>query len=194
MQNHLGKQWLTFTDPPQSQPQPQSLRRVYAYLPDTYTHILLPRPSPAVPRWNVAKLCAMWLSEFLVLISSLPRWPVVSLAENIASCGKVTCKFTDIWHYLRGNRSEVRMRVQLTTAALPTSLRCCVANLKLSTPTTNWLRTLSNTGGQLNKFPFSTSLRIHTHIKFNLLDKSVTCETTTTTKIAPYLVLGLSLF
>lgn len=143
---------------------------------------------PATPRWNVAKLCAMWLSEFLVLISSLPRWPVVSLAENIASCGKVTCKFTDIWHYLRGNRSEVRMRVQLTTAALPTSLRCCVANLKLSP--------LSNTAGQLNKFPFSTSLRIHTRIKFNLLDKSVTCETTTTattTKIAPYLVLGLSL-
>lgn len=143
---------------------------------------------PATPRWNVAKLCAMWLSEFLVLISSLPRWPVVSLAENIASCGKVTCKFTDIWHYLRGNRSEVRMRVQLTTAALPTSLRCCVANLKLNPP-----NCLSNTVGQLNKFPFSTSLRIHTRIKFDLLDKSVTCATTTTTKIAPYLVLGLSL-
>lgn len=43
--------------------------------------------------WNFG---AMWLSEFLVLISSLPGWPVVSLAENIASCGKVTCKFTDI--------------------------------------------------------------------------------------------------
>lgn len=121
MQNHLGKQWVTFTDP---QPDSASESAVCVCISTRYIYTHLP-PHHAMPRWNVVKLCAMWLSEFLVLISSLPRWPVVSLAENIASCGKVTCKFTDIWHYLRGNRSEVRMRVQLTTAALPTSqLRC----------------------------------------------------------------------